>query len=49
MTTKISETENKQLGTNSRIYDLQGRRVVDSQLKKGLYIVSGKKVAITRP
>ena len=45
----ISETENKQLGTNSRIYDLQGRRVVDSQLKKGLYIVSGKKVAITRP
>ena len=28
------------------IYDLQGRRVVNGQLKKGLYIVGGRKVVI---
>ena len=31
---------------NDAVYDLQGRRVAssNSQLKKGIYIVSGKKV-----
>ena len=28
------------------IYDLQGRRVMEGQMKKGLYIVNGKKVVI---
>lgn len=27
-----------------KVYDLQGRRMESSILKKGLYIVSGKKV-----
>jgi hypothetical protein len=28
------------------IYDLQGRKVLNGQLKKGLYIIDGKKVVI---
>lgn len=28
------------------IYDLQGRRVMEGQMKKGLYIVNGKKVVV---
>ena len=48
-TTGISEIENTK-SSNSKYYDLQGRRVnsqfsiFNSQLNKGLYIVNGKKV-----
>ena len=28
------------------IYDLQGRRIASSQVRKGLYIINGKKVVI---
>ena len=45
-TTGLKAIENGQLTKdNARVYDLQGRRV-NGQLKKGLYIVNGKKVAI---
>lgn len=35
-------------GENDRIYDLQGRRMNTSSLKKGIYIVNGKKVIISK-
>lgn len=31
---------------NTATYDLQGRRISDSQLSKGLYIINGKKVIV---
>ena len=34
------------LSGTDKFYDLQGRLVYDGQLKKGLYIVNGKKVVI---
>ena len=41
--TGISEIDNKPSTVNSHIYDLQGRRI-NSQLKKGIYIINGKKI-----
>ncbi len=43
-TTGIATVNSEQLTVNSDIYDLQGRRVNPSSLRKGLYIVDGKKV-----
>jgi len=41
------ENVNHETITNNRYYDLQGRRMSNGQsLKKGLYIVNGKKVII---
>ena len=37
---------NRETITNNCYYDLQGRQIVNGQLKKGLYIVNGKKVLI---
>lgn len=39
----IGETMNSELGTMN-CYDLQGRRMAQGQLKKGVYITDGKKV-----
>jgi len=43
MFTGISEIGNSK-SPNGKYYDLQGRSVDSSQLKKGLYIVNGKMV-----
>ena len=43
--TGIKTTDNSQLGNGDSVYDLQGRNL-HGQLKKGLYIVNGKKVII---
>ena len=32
--------------TTAPVYDLQGRRVSDSRLSKGIYIVNGDKIVI---
>lgn len=40
----IELVENKKLNGETVIFDLQGRRLDQSQMKKGLYIVNGKKV-----
>lgn len=47
-TTYISEEliVNSEEFATATVYDLQGRRMANSQLKKGLYIVNGKKVVI---
>lgn len=43
----ISQTENKGKSTaSSAVYDLQGRKMTPGQLKKGLYIVAGKKIVV---
>lgn len=47
----VTETGIKSIRTtpsikNAAIYDLQGRKVNKEQLKKGLYIVNGKKVVV---
>ena len=42
--TGIATVNSEQLTVNSDIYDMQGRRVNASTLKKGLYIVDGKKM-----
>ena len=50
--TGIQSIDNGQLTMDNSVYDLQGRKVnsqlsiINSQLKKGLYIVNGKKVII---
>ena len=44
----IEEREAVSCQMPDAIYDMQGRRVADGQLKKGLYIRSGKKVLIQR-
>ena len=31
---------------DKKVYDLQGQRVTNSQLKKGIYIVNGMKVVV---
>ena len=43
--TGINDT-NRETTTNNSYYDLQGRRIDNSQLKKGLYIRNGKKEII---
>ena len=46
-TRSTDHIENPTITTdNPMIYDLQGRKVINGQLKKGLYIVDGKKVVI---
>jgi hypothetical protein len=40
----INIIENAKLNTENGVYDMQGRRVSGSQLKKGLYIQNGKKI-----
>ncbi|MBR4897333.1 MAG: hypothetical protein IKZ48_00890 [Prevotella sp.] len=42
-TTGIGKIENGRLNNNHSVYDLQGRRVDETQLKKGVYIVNGQK------
>ena len=42
----IEETEDVRCQMSDALYDLQGRKVVDGQLKKGLYIKDGRKVII---
>ncbi|MBR6189195.1 MAG: leucine-rich repeat domain-containing protein [Prevotella sp.] len=47
--TDISEIGNEQLNTENEVYDIQGRKIVNSKsvnskLQRGLYIVNGKKV-----
>ena len=50
--TAIGEIENRKSTIENAVYDLQGRKInsqfsiFNSQLKKGLYIVNGKKVLI---
>jgi predicted heme/steroid binding protein len=45
ITTQIENVRAEGMASNT-IYDLQGRRIGNSQLKKGLYILNGKKVMI---
>ena len=40
----IEKMENGKWNIENGVYDLQGRRVERSKVKKGLYIVNGKKV-----
>lgn len=40
----INIIENVKLNAENGVYDMQGRRVSGSQLKKGLYIQNGKKI-----
>ena len=50
--TGIAQMRNEELEMRNEVYDLQGRKVnsqfsiLNSQLKKGLYIVNGKKIII---
>jgi len=44
--TGVSQIENGELRMENSVYDLQGRRMETSNLKKGVYIVNGKKVII---
>ena len=43
--TNIYNIEDQKSDNDDTIYDLSGR-MVNAQLKKGLYIVNGKKVAV---
>ena len=43
-TTGISEYSHEAMTGNTAIYDLQGRRVVPGNIKRGLYIAGGKKI-----
>ena len=43
-TTDIDEFQNLKLQSSNDVYDLQGRRMESSMLKKGIYIVNGKKI-----
>jgi hypothetical protein len=48
-TTAVEEIRNSEFGIQNSVYDLQGRRVSESvirnsEFKKGMYIVNGKKV-----
>ena len=45
-TTGIESMNNEQSAKNNALYDLNGRRLNNTQLKKGLYIMNGKKVVI---
>ena len=45
-TTGISEIENGKLILGSPVYDLQGRRIESTVLRKGIYVVNGKKTII---
>ena len=40
------DNEGMKNGENEKVYDLTGRRIDNSQLRKGVYIVNGKKVLI---
>lgn len=45
----VRETEHERASSDASVFDLQGRRVATSQptsLKKGLYIINGKKVVL---
>lgn len=44
--TTINEVEGKGLKVEGRVYDLQGRKMVDAHLQKGIYIIDGKKIVI---
>ena len=45
--TGIQQIENGELETeNAAIYDIQGRKVGQERLTKGIYIVNGKKVVV---
>ena len=44
--TGIETINNEQSVKNNGLYDLNGRRLNSTQLKKGLYIKNGKKVVI---
>ncbi len=44
--TTISEYNREMVTGNTGIYDLQGRRVLSGTVKKGLYIVNGKKMIL---
>ena len=46
--TGISEIENGRLKIENTVYDMQGHRICSSTLKKGIYIISGKKVAVEK-
>ena len=41
-TTGISEIENSEF-VNSKCFDLSGRQIVNGKLRKGVYIINGKK------
>ena len=46
---EMSSIDNSQLTIDNEagaVYDLQGRRINNGQLKPGLYIVNGRKVVI---
>lgn len=42
--TGISSIDNGQLTTDNVVYDLQGRKVINGQLPKGIYIINGRKI-----
>ena len=46
-TTGIAENEEmRNEGNEKAVYDLQGRKLVQGALRKGIYIIDGKKVVI---
>ena len=47
MTTGIQDEKNIQVPcVETQVYDLQGRKMADSQLQRGIYLLNGKKMIV---
>jgi hypothetical protein len=46
VSTDIADVRRQMTGGRYEVYDLQGRSVSDASLKKGIYVVRGKKIVI---
>ena len=47
MTTGIQAEKNIQVPfVETQVYDLQGRKMADSQLQRGIYLLNGKKMIV---
>ena len=42
----VSERQYRSQSGSAEIYDLQGRKIENSQLQKGIYIINGRKVLV---
>ena len=43
---QMSDANSQKLNANSQYYDLMGRRIARESLKKGIYIINGRKIVI---
>ena len=47
MTTGIQDEKNIQVPcVETQVYDLQGRKMADSQLQRGIYLLNGRKMIV---